>query len=160
VSGYVVDLDAALGDTRPLWEDWLASAAPVLGVDPASLPADRGTAAAALDATGAGNWRTLLERFAEDRAPVYLRPSGEAAAALRRLVASGARVVLVSDAPVELARIAAAQLGALRQVEALEAGAGALDRARALLGDGAAVLGTREALRAAAALSSPVDPSP
>ena len=63
-----IDLDGALGDTRPLWHDWLGSVEDVLDV--AGLPEDRGEAAAELDRRGAGNWRTLLERFAEDRAPV------------------------------------------------------------------------------------------
>ena len=36
-------------------------------------PFDRGEAAAELDRRGAGNWRALLERFSEERAPVYLR---------------------------------------------------------------------------------------
>ncbi|MGL6280028.1 MAG: hypothetical protein ACRC50_10790 [Gaiella sp.] len=150
-AGFVIDLDGALGDTRPLWRDWLASAAAVLGVDAATLPDDRGAAAAQLDAGGAGNWRTLLERYAEDRAPVYLRPSSEASAALRRLAATGARVVLVTDAPAELAAVAAAQLGASRRVSAIEAGSGALDRARAAAGADAVVVGTRAELLAAAA---------
>ena len=77
MTAILVDLDGALGDTRPLWGAWLAEAARVLGVDPTTLPADRGAAAEALDAAGAGNWRTLLERFAAGRAPVYLRPNAE-----------------------------------------------------------------------------------
>ena len=64
----------AIGDTRPLWQAWLADAAKVLGLDAEAAPNDRVEAASALDAAGAGNWRTLLERFAEDHAPVYLRP--------------------------------------------------------------------------------------
>src|SRR5262249_17220012 len=68
-----LDLDGVLGDTRPLWRAWLESAAPVLGVDPDALPEDRARAADELDRSDAGNWRTLLERFSEDRAPVYLR---------------------------------------------------------------------------------------
>jgi phosphoglycolate phosphatase-like HAD superfamily hydrolase len=112
------------------------------------LPADRGAAAAALDASGAGNWRTLLERFAEDRAPVYLRPSAEASAALRRLQANGARIGVYTDAPVELARVALAQLGAARRVEAVEAGAGALQRLRDVLGPDAVLIGTRDELTA------------
>ena len=35
---------------------------------------------------------------------------------------------MFTDAPVELARVALAQLGAARRVDALEAGAGALER--------------------------------
>jgi phosphoglycolate phosphatase-like HAD superfamily hydrolase len=112
-----VDLDA-LGDTRTLWRDWLGDASRVLDV--ADLPDDRSAAAAELDARGAGNWRALLERFAEERAPVYLRPAAEVSAVLRALQASGARIIVFSDAPAELVRIALRQLGAERRVEALE----------------------------------------
>jgi phosphoglycolate phosphatase-like HAD superfamily hydrolase len=142
----LIDLDGALGDTRALWEDWLAAAANVLGVAPADLPADRAAAAAALDAAGAGNWRSLLERYAEERAPVYLRPSAEASAALRRLSASGRRLGVFTDAPAELAAVALAQLGAARRVEAVEVGPAALDRLRARLGEDAAVVSTRAEL--------------
>jgi phosphoglycolate phosphatase-like HAD superfamily hydrolase len=120
-----IDLDA-LGDTRPLWRDWLQDAARVLDVE--GLPEDRAAAAAELDARGAGNWRTLLERFAEDRAPVYLRPAAEVSAALRRLQGAGVSLAVFTDAPVELARVALAQLGAARRVDAVEGGAGALER--------------------------------
>ena len=146
----LVDLDGALGDTRPLWLDWLTESAKVLDLDTAALPDDRAAAAAALDASGVGNWRTLLERFAEDRAPVYLRPSAEASAALRRLQAAGARVGVFTDAPAELARVALAQLGAARRVEAVESGAGALDRLRDTLGADARLVDTRDQLVAAA----------
>jgi phosphoglycolate phosphatase-like HAD superfamily hydrolase len=147
---FAIDLDGALGDTRPLWQDWLADAARVLPVDVAGLPSDRGAAAVALDAQ-AGNWRTLLERYAEDRAPVYLRPDAGSSAALRRLASDGARLGVFTDAPLELAQIALAQLGAARRVVAVETGAGALDRLRTALGDDVAVLATRDELVAAAA---------
>jgi phosphoglycolate phosphatase-like HAD superfamily hydrolase len=114
-----IDLDV-LGDTRPLWRDWLADAARVLDVE--RLSEDRLAAAAELDRRGAGNWRTLLERFAEDRAPVYLRPAAEVSAALRTLQAEGAKVVVFTDAPLELARIALAQLGGVRRVERVVTG--------------------------------------
>jgi phosphoglycolate phosphatase-like HAD superfamily hydrolase len=129
-----LDLDGVLGDTRPLWRDWLADAARVLDV--AGLPEDRAAAAAELDARGAGNWRTLLERFAEERAPVYLRPAAEVSAALRALQAAGVRLVVVTDAPAELARVALRQLGAARRVESVESEAPA----------GATVVRTREEL--------------
>ncbi len=112
-----VALDA-LGDTRPLWRDWLEDAARVFDVD--GLPEDRIAAAAELDARGAGNWRTLLERFAEERAPVYLRPAAEVSAVLRDLQARKVEVVVFTDAPVELARVALRQLGAARRVEGIE----------------------------------------
>src|SRR6266508_5953619 len=65
-----IDLDGALGDTRPLWDEFLADAARRFGsiaaLDPASLPRDRGAAAEELDAWaagGVGDWRAALERF-------------------------------------------------------------------------------------------------
>jgi phosphoglycolate phosphatase-like HAD superfamily hydrolase len=145
-----VDLDGALGDTRPLWDAWLAGAARVLGVEPGALPRDRAEAAGELDARGAGNWRTLLERYAADRAPVYLRPSADVSAALRRAQAAGARIAVFTDAPEELGRLALAHLGADRRVESLHAGADAERRALASLGDDAVVVRDRDELVARA----------
>lgn len=146
MSAVAIDLDGALGDTRPLWKAWLASAAEVLEVAPSSLPADRGDAAAELDRAGAGNWRTLLERFSEDRAPVYLRREAAVSAALRSLEAAGCSVGVFTDAPEQLARVALAQLGATRRIGALESGDGALERLLERLGDGTVVVRTREEL--------------
>lgn len=144
-----IELDV-LGDTRPLWDDWLEAAGSVLGVDPAVLPADRGDAAEALDRDRAGNWRALLERFAEDRAPAYLRRDASASASLRSLAAAGRVLGVFTDAPEPLARVALAQLGGERRVAAVETGAGALERLLARLGEGALVVRTRDELRAAA----------
>ena len=94
-----IDLDGALGDTRPLWNDWLASAAELVGVDPGSLPADRGEAAAELDERGGGNWRVLLERFAEERAAVYVRRDAQTGAALRALASRRSRRSACSRTP-------------------------------------------------------------
>jgi len=146
-----IDLDGALGDTRPLWRDWLASAGPLLGLDPEALPADRGEAAAELDRHGAGNWRSLLERFGEERAPVYLRRDAGAAAALRALAEERREIGIFTDAPEPLARIALAQLGADRRVSALETGEGALERLLAKLGGDAVVVRSRDELDGAAA---------
>jgi phosphoglycolate phosphatase-like HAD superfamily hydrolase len=143
VTAIAVDLDRCLGDTRPLWNDWLASAGRVLGVDVATLSHDRAEAASALDAAGAGNWRVLLARFAEERAPVYLRPDAQASAALRRLAASGVRLGVFTDAPEELARVALAQTGAGRRVELVCAGANARDRLLASLGEPTRIVETR-----------------
>ena len=114
-----VDLDGALGDTHRLWDAFLADAArrfrSIAELDVASLPNDRGAAALELDRwadQGIGDWRSALTRFAEDHAPVYVRPSATANAALRALVASGRTVGVYTDAPVELARVALAHLGA------------------------------------------------
>ena len=52
---------------------------------------------------GAGNWRTLLERFAEDRAPVYLRRRRRSAPHCATLQAEGAQLVVFTDAPLEFA---------------------------------------------------------
>ena len=144
-----IDLDA-LGDTRGLWNDWVSSAAPVLGIEPASLPNDRGEAAALLDRLSAGNWRTLLGRFSEDRAAAYLRRDAETSAALRSLAAEGRPLGVFTDAPDTLARVVLAQLGAQRRIDALESGTGALERLLAHLGAEAAVVRTRDELRAVA----------
>lgn len=146
MTALLLDLDRVLGDTRPLWDDWLADTSRLLGLDPAWLPHDRAAAAAALDESGVGNWRVLLERYASERAPVYLRPDAGVSAALRSLASSGARLGVFTDAPAELARVAVAQLGAARRVEAVECGADACDRLRALLGAAAEVVGTRSRL--------------
>ena len=147
-----IELDL-LGDTRPLWNDWLADAArrfhSISPLDPSALPEDRAAAADELDAWaehGVGDWRAALGRFAEDRAPVYLRPDAEISAALRELAARGHRLGVFTDAPVALARIAVAQLGADRRIEALESGPGALDRLLAKLGEDALVVRERSAL--------------
>lgn len=153
MSAVAVDLDAVLGDTRPLWTAWLEDAArrfrTIAELDPTSLPEDRGEAAGLLDGwaeAGIGDWRVSLERFAEDRAPVYLRPDAETSAALRAAVAQGVQVGVFTDAPEPLARLALAHLGAARHVDALETGAGALDRLLARLGPGARVVRTRAEL--------------
>jgi len=145
VTALAIDLDA-IGDTRPLWNAWLASVRDVLAIDPETLPADRGAAAAALDASGAGNWRTLLERFSEDHAGAYLRRDAATSAALRSLATAGVTLGVFTDAPEPLAKVALAQLGAARRVAAVEAGSGALDRLRASLGGAATVVHTRDDL--------------
>jgi phosphoglycolate phosphatase-like HAD superfamily hydrolase len=131
-----VDLDGALGDTRPLWDAFLVDAArryaAIAALEPAALPRDRGAAAEELDRwarEGVGDWRGSLRRFAEDHAPVHLRPDPAVNAALRALKSDGARVVVFTDAPEPLARVALAHLGLARSVDALEAGAGARERA-------------------------------
>lgn len=143
-----LDLDA-LGDTRPLWRDFLVDAARRFGsiaqLEPDTLPEDRAAAADELDrwaAAGVGDWRAALERFAEERAPVYLRPSAEASAALRALAGAGIRVGVYTDAPEGLARIALAHLGAARRVEAVVCGAGARERLAERLGGDVAVAAT------------------
>lgn len=150
MSGTVaISLDGALGDTRPLWHAFLADAArrfaAIAPLDIVSLPEDRREAAAVLDAWaegGVGDWRRALERFAEDHAPVHLRPDPGANAALRRLRRGGARIVVVTDAPEPLARVALAQLGLACSVDEVAAGppAGArvVASAKDLAGEGAA----------------------
>ena len=140
-----IDLDV-LGDTRALWNAWLASAQGVLGVDPATLPADRAAAAAALDEAGAGNWRVLLERFSEDHAPAYLRRDATTSAALQALVDDDAALGVFTDAPLELAGTALAQLGAARRIPTLETGQGALDRLLVTIGTDATVVRSRDDL--------------
>lgn len=145
-----VAFDAVLGDTRPLWNAWLEDAErrfrSIAELDVSSLPEDRVAAASALDdwaAAGIGDWRSSLERFAEDHAPLFLRPDAATAAALRRLHSAGAEVAAFTDAPEPLARVAAAHLGAARRLRTLETGANAEARAVTRLGDGTVVIRTR-----------------
>jgi phosphoglycolate phosphatase-like HAD superfamily hydrolase len=134
VSAVAVDLDGALGDTRRLWQDWLDDAGRRARVDVDALDEEL------------PNWRQLLQRFAEERAPVYLRPDAEASAALRRLHGAGMRIGVFTEAPEELARIALAQLGATRRIEALETGEDALEKLLARLGPDTRVVRTRAEL--------------
>lgn len=152
-----IDLDGALGDTHALWRAFLEDAArrfrSIAPLDVDALPEDRGAAAEALDAwaaAGVGDWRGQLERFAEGHAPVHLRPDAAASSALRRLAADGWRVGVFTDAPDELARVALAQLGAARRVEAVETGPGARKRLLERLGAGAEVASTTAELTALA----------
>jgi phosphoglycolate phosphatase-like HAD superfamily hydrolase len=140
VNAAAVDLDAVLGDTRPLYAAWLDEIARKLRVELA------GADEAMLDER-VGNWRPLLERFAEEHAAVYLRPRGAANAALRQLAARGVRVGAFTEAPEPLARVAAAQLGAGRHLEALESGPGSLERLLERLGADAAVVRSVDELR-------------
>jgi phosphoglycolate phosphatase-like HAD superfamily hydrolase len=135
-----VDLDAVLADTRPVWDAWLEDASRRTRVD-LTLPDDREEAAAVLDAE-LGDWRPLLDRFAADRAPLWFRPRAETNAVLRRLTAAGARIGAFTDAPRELAELALAHTGTARYVETI----GTLAEVEATLGDGTAVVTSREAL--------------
>jgi phosphoglycolate phosphatase-like HAD superfamily hydrolase len=153
LTAIAVDLDGVLGNTWPLWEAWLEDAArrfrPIAELDPAALPRDRGDAAALLDKwadAGVGDWRSALARFAEDRAPVFLRPDPTVNAALRAHSAEGTRIAVFTDAPEPLARIALAHLGASRHVEMLETGAEARERLIARLGPDTRVVETRAEL--------------
>jgi phosphoglycolate phosphatase-like HAD superfamily hydrolase len=125
VPALALDLDGVLADTRPLWRDWLADAARRARVDLDDLPDDRTAAARILDER-LGDWRPLLERFAADRAPLHFRPRPDVGTALRRLHSAGNRIVVVTDAPRELAEIALAHLGVARRVELGEAPADAV----------------------------------
>ena len=128
-----VDL-AALGDVDPLWRDWLDDAARRFRVDVGALDAQL------------PNWRPLLERFAEERAPVYFRRDAGVTEALRRLHAAGVRIGVFTGAPEELARVALPHLGADGRVDALETGDGARERLLRTLGDDTVTVGTRSEL--------------
>jgi phosphoglycolate phosphatase-like HAD superfamily hydrolase len=125
-----IDL-AALGDMDPLWRDWLEDARRRFRIDGNALDDEL------------PNWRPLLERFAEERAPVYFRRDAEVSSAIRRLDAAGTRIGVFTDAPAELARVVLSHLGALQRVEALEGGLGAELRLLEQLGETATVVRTR-----------------
>jgi phosphoglycolate phosphatase-like HAD superfamily hydrolase len=152
VRAVAIDLDV-LGDTRGLWDDWLADAArrfrSIAELDVESLPRDRGEAAAELDrwaAQGIGDWRQALRRFAEDRAPVYLRPEAKVSASLRAVDAAGAANGVFTDAPEPLARVALAHLGAARRIDHLETGPKALERLLERLGPDTKIARSRDEL--------------
>ncbi|HZS24056.1 MAG TPA: hypothetical protein VFA30_03620 [Gaiellaceae bacterium] len=137
-----LDLDAVLADTRPLWNAWLEDAGRRARVS-LEVPEDRSAAAGVLDER-LGDWRPLLRRFADDRAPVFFRPRAETAALLRRLQAAGVRIGVFTDAPRELAEVALAHVGAARRVEAI----GTLDDVLRELGGDAVVVRSRSELAA------------
>jgi phosphoglycolate phosphatase-like HAD superfamily hydrolase len=141
VRAVAFDLDGVLTDTRPLWDEWVEDAARRARVELDGLPEDRAEAAHVLDER-LGDWRTLLERFAADRAPLHFRPRPDTGALLRRLEADGVRIGVFTDAPVELARIALAHVGAARRVEAV----GTFDEVVAALDEGAVVVRSRSQL--------------
>lgn len=153
MTAVAIDLDAVLGDTRPLWDGWLEEAArryaSIAALDPSALPRDRGSAAAELDSwaeRGIGDWRRALERYAEEHAPLHLRPDPDVGAALRQLERDGAVIGVFTDAPEHLARVALAHLGAARRVDHVAAGKDALARLLGTLGPDALVVGEREQL--------------
>jgi phosphoglycolate phosphatase-like HAD superfamily hydrolase len=137
-----LDLDAVLADTRPLWRDWLEDVARRTHVS-LDVPEDRIAAAGILDER-LGDWRPLLQRFADDRAPIHFRPRAETNAQLRRLEAAGARMGVFTDAPRELADVALAHVGAARRIEAV----GTLVEVLLALGEGAIVVRSRAELAA------------
>jgi phosphoglycolate phosphatase-like HAD superfamily hydrolase len=134
-----LDLDV-LADTRPLWRDWLEDVARRTHVE-LHIPDDRTEAAAILDER-LGEWRPLLQRFADDRAPVYFRPRAETSAQLRRLQKAGIRIGVFTDAPRELAVVALAHVGAARRVGAV----GTLPDVLAELGAAAVIVRSRDEL--------------
>jgi phosphoglycolate phosphatase-like HAD superfamily hydrolase len=140
VQAIALDLDAVLADTRPLWNDWLADAARRAHGE-LDVPDDRGAAAGILDER-LGDWRPLLQRFADDRAPVYFRPRAETGAQLRRLHAAGVRIGAFTDAPRELAEVALAHVGAARRLVV----SGTLEEVLQELGEDALVVRSREQL--------------
>ncbi|CAB4702527.1 MAG: hypothetical protein F2663_07180 [Actinobacteria bacterium] len=130
MTAVAIELDGVLGDTEGLWNAWLEDVSRRAQIDPERLDEQL------------PNWRQLLERFAEDHAPVYLRPSSGATAALRALQTDGVTIGVFTDRPDVLAAVALSHLGAARRVSHLEAGPGSLDRLLAILGPDARVVRT------------------
>jgi phosphoglycolate phosphatase-like HAD superfamily hydrolase len=142
VRAIALDLDAVLADTRPIWRDWLEDVARRTHVE-LDVPEDRLAAAGVLDER-LGDWRPLLQRFADDRAPLHFRPRAETSALLRQLQGSGVRIGVFTDAPRELAEIALAHVGAARRIAVF----GTLEDVLRDLGNDALVMHSREQLAA------------
>jgi phosphoglycolate phosphatase-like HAD superfamily hydrolase len=145
VEAIALDLDAVLADTRPLWRDWLEDVARRTHVE-LDVPEDRAVAADVLDRE-LGDWRPLLQRFADDRAPIHFRPRAATNAQLRALQSAGVRIGVFTDAPRELADVALAHVGAARRVEMV----GTIDEVLGTLGGAAVVVRSRSELDRAAA---------
>jgi phosphoglycolate phosphatase-like HAD superfamily hydrolase len=141
VDPVALDLDAVLADTRPLWRDWLEDTSRRARVELGDVPDDRTAAAGVLDER-LGDWRPLLQRFADDRAPLHFRPRAELSVVLRRLHGAGVPIGVFTDAPLELAAVALAHVGAARRVAAV----GTLDDVLRELGAGAVVVRSRAEL--------------
>jgi phosphoglycolate phosphatase-like HAD superfamily hydrolase len=133
VKAVAIDL-AAIGDTEPLFRDWLEDAGRRFRIDVDALDEQL------------PNWRALLGHFAEERAPVYFRRDPDVSGAMRRLEASGTKIGVFTDVPEELARVALTHLGALGRIDALEAGGGSKDRVLTRFGDDTTVIETRAEL--------------
>ena len=125
---------AALGDVEPLWRDWLDDAARRFRVDVSALDEQL------------PNWPQLLERFAEERAPVYFRRDATVTGTLRDLHAAGVRIGVFSERPEPLTRVALSHLGADGRVDVVETGENARERLLAQLGDDAVVVQTHAEL--------------
>ena len=126
----------AVGDVAPLWRDWVEDAARRFRVDVTALDEQL------------PNWPELLERYAEERAPVYFRRDADVTGALRRLHGAGVRVGVFGTAPEGLTRIALSHLGAEGRVDVVESGAGARERLLEKLGSDTTVVETRAQLLA------------
>jgi phosphoglycolate phosphatase-like HAD superfamily hydrolase len=83
------------------------------------LPDDRAAAVAVLD-DWAGcdvDWRGELRRYYEEHIPVHVRPAAAVNSTLRRLHASGVRLVWVTPGPAEATDVLLHHLGVARLVD-------------------------------------------
>ena len=147
----LIDLDGALGDTRPLWDDWLAGAPP--GCWGSTRQRYRPTEARQRrrwmrPEPGTGARCSSGSPRADARLPPSQRRGERRAAAGG---AAGRPIGVFTDAP-EGARSSRCSATRRRSLDGtLEAGTGALDRLAASLGSDATVVRTRDELVAAAA---------
>jgi phosphoglycolate phosphatase-like HAD superfamily hydrolase len=83
------------------------------------LPDDRAAGVAALDDWAAGDvdWRGELRRYYEEHIPVHVRPAAAVNSTLRRLHASGTRLVWATPGPIEATDILLHHLGVARLVD-------------------------------------------
>ena len=97
----LIDLDGALGDTRPLWDAWLADAQRGFPWTRARFPP--------IARWRRMPWTTPGQELARPAralrgrpGSIYLRPDATTSAALRQLAGSGVRLGAFTDAPAEL----------------------------------------------------------
>ena len=83
------------------------------------LPDDRTAAVAALDAWADSDvdWRGEVRRYYEEHIPVHVRPAAAVNATLRRLHATGVRLVWATPGPAEATDVLLHHLGVARLVD-------------------------------------------
>ena len=135
-----------LAPTEALFQEGVEHVARKLGrakpLSSTPLPDGRADAVAALDAWAGSDvdWRGELRRYYEENIPVRVRPGAAVNATLRRLHASGVRLVWASPGPAEATEVLLHHLGVARLIDEVVIATSAADAASTLGLTGAVVV--------------------
>ena len=120
----VIFSEDALAPGDRLWADAVEHLVRELGsvkpLDPATIPADRSEALAALEVwadSDVTTWRAELARYYEEHIPVYVGPNPELNAVLRHLQADGMLLGSWSPGPPEVGVVVTHFLGLTRRLD-------------------------------------------